>query len=365
MKNIKFSIVCFVSLVTLLMGCPSVLISQSGAKSNKELQEQAQRLHKKIFSIDTHNDTALSIDNPKKFEGFTTGQVTFPLMKEGGLDAALFAIYIGQKGRDKKSLDSATNYAKENLLKFRRYVEGYKGASLAYNSQDLLRNKKNGVTSVMLAIENGYAIGDDISNLEMFRDIGVRAITICHNGNNNICDSSRDPNGPEHNGLSDFGRKVIKEMNRLGIIIDVSHSSVKTLLDVIEVSERPIMASHSGVYAIQSHSRNLRDNEIIAIASAGGLIQVATLPLFLSNLPKNSITVKHIADHIDYVKNLVGIDHVGLGTDFDGGGGVADMNSVSKIQNLTIELLRRGYSEEDLGKFWGGNFINFLKTQNL
>lgn len=365
MRYVKYSVVWFLLIAAVFIGHSQVLFSQNSTKSLKELQEQTDRIHKRIFSIDTHNDTALSINNPKEDQGVTTGQVSFPLMKEGGLDAALFAIYIGQKERDKKSLDSAVAYAKDNLLKFRSYVENYRGASLAYCSEDLLRNKRNGVTSVVLAIENGYAIGDDISNLEMFRDIGVRAITICHNENNNICDSSRDPNGPEHNGLSPFGKEVIKEMNRLGIIIDVSHSSVKTLFDVLEVSESPIMASHSGVWEIKNHPRNLRDNEIIAIAKAGGLIQVATGRFFLSHLPKDSVTVKHLADHIDYVKNLVGIDHVGLGTDYDGGGGVVGMEKASKIKNLTIELLRRGYTEEELEKFWGANFIKFLKTQNL
>lgn len=365
MKFVKLLIIYFISVVTLSIANSSVLFSQDGSKREKELQEQADRIHERIFSIDTHNDTALSINNPKDDQGVVTGQVTFPLMKRGGLDAALFAIFIEQSKRDRKSLDSATNYVKDNLLRFRRYVEEYRGASLAYCSQDLLRNKKNGITSVMLAIENGYAIGVDISNLEMFRDIGVRAITICHNDNNDICDASRDKNGPEHNGLSDFGREVIKEMNRLGIIVDVSHASVKTVFDVLEVSEAPIMASHSGVYAIKNHPRNLRDKEIIAIAEAGGLIQVATGRFFLSHLPKDSVTVKHLVDHIDYVKNLVGIDYVGLGTDFDGGGGVVGLENASKVKNITIELLRRGYTEEEIEKFWGANFIRFLKSQNL
>ena len=365
MKSVKLSVIYLFLSLAFMVAHSNVILSQNSSKTLEELQEQANKIHEKFFSIDTHNDTALKINNPKEDQGVTTGQVTFPLMKEGGLDAALFAIYIGQKERDKKSLDSAVNYVKDNLLRFRRYVENYSGVSLAYCSQDLLRNKRNGVISVMLAIENGYAIGDDISNLEMFRDIGVRAMTICHNENNNICDASRDPNGPEHDGLSAFGKEVIKEMNRLGIIIDVSHSSVKTLFDVLEVSELPVMASHSGVYAIKNHPRNLTDKEIVAIAKAGGLIQVATGRFFLSYLPKDSVTVKHLANHIDYVKNLVGIDHVGLGTDFDGGGGVVGMEKASEMKNLTIELLRRGYSEEDLEKFWGANFINFLKSQKL
>lgn len=351
-------------IMVLIALCTQGANAQSQALVNNRFVEAANRIHKKYLTIDTHNDTALHINNPDAQYRVTKGQVSFPMMKEGGLDAAIFAIFIGQKERDTKSLDSAINYVTENLERFRRYVENYKGVSIAYNSQDLIRNKENGVTSVMLAIENGYAIGKDISNLEKFRDMGVRAITLCHNLNNDICDASMDK-APEHNGLSEFGVEVIKEMNRLGLIIDLSHASTKTLFDVLEVSSKPVVATHSGVYAIKNHNRNLKDQEIKAIAKKGGLIQVATGRFFLSELPKDSVTVSHIADHIDYVKNLVGIDHVGLGTDFDGGGGVVGMESASKVKNLTIELLKRGYSESDLGKFWGGNFIRFLRDQNL
>jgi len=324
----------------------------------------ADKLHKRIFSIDTHNDTALHINNPNSQARVTKGQVTFPFMKEGGLDAAVFAIYIGQGARDSASLVAATEYVKDNLLRFKKYVEDYPQVSIAYCSEDLLRNKQNGVTSVVLAIENGYAIGKDISNLERFRDMGVRMMTICHNLNNDICDASMDKEG-EHNGLSEFGKDVIKEMNRLGIIIDLSHASTKTLFDVVKLSKKPVIASHSGVYAIKNHNRNLKDYEMRAIAEKGGLIQIATGRFFLSDLPKDSVTVSHIADHIDYARKIVGIDHIGLGTDFDGGGGVVGLENASKMKNLTIELLKRGYSEEDLEKFWGGNFIKFLKVQNL
>lgn len=348
--------------IALLFSCTSLLFSQ---EREKELLEKATEIHKRIFSIDTHNDTALEINNPGMERTVTTGQVTFPYMREGGLDAALFAIFLDQKGRDQESIERAVHFTKDNLQRFRTFVENYPGASIAYNSDDLLRNKANGVISVMLAIENGYAIGRDLSLLESYRDMGVRAITLCHNINNDICDGSRDPKGAEHNGLSQFGKEVVKEMNRLGIVIDVSHASTETLFDVLEVSSAPIMASHSGVWAIKNHPRNLKDEEMLAIAERGGLIQVATGRFFLSHLPKDSVTVKHLADHIDYVKNLVGIDHVGLGTDFDGGGGVVGMETAAKMKNLTVELLRRGYSEEELSKFWGANFIRFLKSQKL
>jgi microsomal dipeptidase-like Zn-dependent dipeptidase len=349
----------------MVLACSYSGFAQEANSASRDYEKEAAEIHSKYLTIDTHNDTALRLNNPGKKTRVTTGQVTFPMMKEGGLDGAMFAMYIGQKSRDKRALDSAVNYVKDNLLRFRRYVEDYKEVSIAYCSEDLLRNKRNSVTSVMLAIENGYGIGDDISNLEMFRDIGVRAITLCHNDNNDICDASRDEGGAEYNGLSAFGEEVVKEMNRLGIIIDVSHASVETVFDVLKVSEYPVMASHSGVYALKNHPRNLRDEEIIAIADKGGLIQVASGRFFLSELPKDSVNVSHLADHIDYVKELVGIDYVGLGTDFDGGGGVVGMENASLMKSLTVELLKRGYTEEELKKFWGGNFLRFLKCQNL
>ncbi|PKP06894.1 MAG: hypothetical protein CVU10_04875 [Bacteroidetes bacterium HGW-Bacteroidetes-5] len=350
------------SVISAALIFPAVLVSQNHTEA--ELIKKANSIHKRVLTIDTHNDTALRINNPNSATRVTTGQVTFPLMKEGGLDASLFAIYIGQGERDSVSLIKATEYVKEQLSKFRSYVESYPTVSIAYNSEDLLRNKKERITSVVLAIENGYAIAKDISNLEMFRDMGVRAITLCHNLNNEICDASMDKQS-EHNGLSAFGIEVVKEMNRLGIIIDLSHASTKTLFDVLKVSKNPVMASHSGVYSIKNHNRNLKDNEMRAIADAGGLIQIATGRFFLSELPKDSVNVSHIADHIDYAKKIVGIDHIGIGTDFDGGGGVVGLENASKMKNLTIELLRRGYSESELEKFWGANFLRFLKMQKL
>lgn len=361
-NSLKICSSLLLSLVVLFIS-PFALFA--GGESEEELRKKADEIHAKYFTIDTHNDTALFINDPNMPSSLPKGQVTFPLMRKGGMDAALFAIYIGQGKRDRATLDSAINYVKSNLLQFRSYVENYSGGSIAYNSDDLIRNKKNGAISVMLAIENGYGIGTDLKNLEMFRDIGVRAITLCHNSNNDICDSAMDKTGPEHNGLSPFGREVVKEMNRLGILIDLSHASSQTLYDVVELSSTPVFASHSAVHAIKPIKRNLTDDEIKAIASTGGLIQIPASTYFLTTDPKDQTTVSHIADHIDYVKNLVGIEYVGLGTDFDGGGGVTDMFSAAEIKNLTVELLRRGYSERELELFWGGNFIRFLKAQMM
>lgn len=329
------------------------------AQDNQKLAQEADKIHRKILTIDTHNDTALRINNPNSKPGGSNPQVSFQKMKDGGLDAAFFAIYVGQESRDSAGLAKATAFADDQLRKFKSYTENYKGAAIAYNSKDLLRNKREGITSVVLAIENGYVFQKNISLVKHFADMGVVAVTLCHNKNNDICDASMDT-APEHHGLSPFGVEVVKEMNRLKLIIDVSHASTESLFDILEVSTLPIIASHSGVWNIKNHNRNLKDNEIKAIAAKGGLIQVATGRFFLSDKPKEEVTVSDIANHIDYVVKLVGIDHVGIGTDFDGGGGVVGLEGADKMKNITIELLKRGYSEEDIAKFWGKNLLTIL-----
>lgn len=342
----------------------SLLISNLYAQNERELTEAAELFHKKYFTLDTHNDTALHLNNPERGGSVIKGQVTFPMMREGGLDAALFAIFIGQGPRTDEGHISAKESAEGELVKFLDYAGRQERVRIAHTADDLIKNKVDGYLSVVPALENGYPIGKDLTLIEYFYNLGVRAITLCHNKNNEICDASMD-GVSEHGGLSEFGVSVVKEMNRLGIAIDVSHASVETLKDVIEVSSKPVIATHSGVWSIKNHNRNLRDDEIAAIAQRGGLIQIATGRFFLSDKPREQVTVKDIADHIDHAVKIAGIEHVGLGTDFDGGGGVVGLENVSKMKSLTIELMRRGYSEYQLSRFWGENFLDFLrKIQN-
>lgn len=326
-------------------------------KNNADYTAQADAIHKKYITIDSHNDSALWINHPDGDFGVTKGQVSFPMMKKGGLDAAFFAIYLEQGKRDAVSLDSVFNYACQEIDMFKKYIsDRSKEAEFAFTPNDLTRIKAAGKSAVILAIENGYGIGDKLERIDEFYKMGARYITLSHNGHNNICDASMSEVSPEHNGLSPFGREVIARMNKLGMIIDISHASSKTVTDVLECSNAPIIASHSGAWAIKNHNRNLKDSELKAIADKGGVIQVATGRFFLSTLPKNQVTVKHLADNIDHVVKIVGIEHVGLGTDFDGGGGVVGLE-VSKMKSLTIELLKRGYTSEQLGLFWGGNLL--------
>ncbi len=324
------------------------------------LIEKAKRIHKKIISFDTHNDSALKINKLNLGENVNNIQVTFPMMKHGGLDGAFFAIYIGQKSRASDSVLIARNYVDSQLLKFKNYVERSDDASVVTSAKEIIQNKNEGRISVLLALENGYPIGKDISQVKRYYNMGVRAITLCHNLNNDICDSSMD-SVTEHKGLSEFGYRLVKEMNRLGMIIDVSHASSETLSDIFKVTALPVIASHSGAYSLKNHKRNLRDNEIWAIASTGGLIQVASGKFFLSDKPKEEVSVKDLADHIDHIRAIAGIEHIGLGTDFDGGGGVVGMEDASKMINLTVELLKRGYTHRDLELFWGGNLIRIMK----
>jgi membrane dipeptidase len=253
-------------------------------------------------------------------------------------------------------------------------------------------------------MENGFPIGLELNRVKEFYDKGIRYITLCHSSNNDICDSSTDRKGAEHNGLSPFGKKVVAEMNRLGMIIDVSHISDKSFYDVIELSKAPVIASHSSVRAIAHHPRNLTDEMIKKLAKNGGVIQICLLDEYIRDQdttthryqkekelryifttrgdkmtdqekeelrnqwrelretePRELPGVKDCVDHIDHVKKLVGVDFVGIGSDFDGGGGLAGCADVSQFPNITRELIARGYTDEEIIKIWGGNFFRVFR----
>jgi membrane dipeptidase len=274
------------------------------------------------------------------------------------LDAAFFAIYLDQGPLNDFSRDSVYNYAMNEIALFKKYIAEHSDeAEIGYAPEDLKKIKKKGKRCVVFALENGYGIGKDLDKINKFYDEGVRYITLCHNYVNDICDASRYTKGHSWGGLSEFGYKVVERMNELGMIIDFSHASSSTLWDLLECSKAPVIATHSSVWELKKNNRNLKDDEIKAIAKAGGLIQLASGRFFLSDLPKKEVTIKHLADHIDYIKNLVGVEYIGLGTDFDGGGGVVGLEDCSKMKDLTKELLLRGYTPYELSLFWGGNFL--------
>lgn len=330
--------------------------------SEATLFKKAKEIHRNSLIVDSHCDT------PMKFTpGFNFGQrhedvkVDLPKMQEGREDAVFMVAYLHQESRDEEASQAATQKAIDILYQITEQVkQNQSQVGIAYNVDDLLYLKNAGKKAIFLAIENGYAIGKNIANLSMFKDMGITYITLCHNGSNDICDSAKGE--PEHNGLSDFGREVVKEMNRLGIIVDISHANAKTVQDVLEISKAPIIASHSSARALCDHPRNLTDDQIRAIAAKGGVVQVCLYNWFLSKQPNP--TILDAVAHINHIVRLVGIDHVGIGTDFDGDDTekLIGCRAANEIINLTVELLRQGYTPEELHKLWGDNILRVLNT---
>ena len=214
----------------------------------------------------------------------------------------------------------------------------------------------------MLGIENGYAIGRKLENVAAFRKRGVVYMTLCHNGDNDICGSARGEG--MHEGVTPFGEEVIREMNRLGMMVDLSHAGEKSFFDALSISSKPIVCSHSSCYSLCNHPRNLTDEQLKALAKCGGVAQVCLYSGFLrSNAPA---TIEDAIDHLHHMVNVMGIDHVGIGTDFDGDGGIIGCASASELINFTRALLKERYSEEDIKKIWGENFFRVMReVQNV
>ena len=351
-----------------------------------------------MFVLDSHCDTPsqilrlrnLSMDNDH-------AHVDFPKLKRGKVDGAFFALYVPTS----KGTDEAYDYACRLLEGVERSVaENRDSAAFAVTADQALDNKSKGLFSVFLGLENGSPLDDDINRVKYFYDKGVRYITLCHSLNNQICDSCA-PKDKKWGGLSPFGKEVVAEMNRLGMLVDVSHVSDDTFYDVLEYSTRPVVATHSCCRALCDHPRNMTDDMIRALAEKGGVIQINFYPVFLDPTFSGRLTgiaekgetieaefiadpadqlkraawnriqdelqaldrpsYKSIADHIDHVVSLVGIDHVGIGSDYDGIEVTPDgMEDISMMPVLFDELRSRGYSEKDLAKIAGENFFRIL-----
>ena len=316
-----------------------------------------------MFLLDSHCDTPgeilrgrdLLLDN-------IVSHVDFPKLRRGGVDAAFFALYVPA------SLD--TEQAYEHAMKLYKgiqtTVEAYPDkAAFALTRSQAHSNKSEGLFSIFLGLENGSPIGEDLERLHEFYDLGVRYMTLCHSADNQICDSCASKDKRWH-GLSPFGREVVKEMNRLGMLIDVSHISDESFYDVLETSSRPVVATHSCCRELADHPRNMTDDMIRSLADAGGVIQINFYPVFLdSSFSESEMftaprpSYKRIADHIDHVVDLVGIDHVGIGSDFDGIEVTPEgMEDISMMPKLFEELSGRGYSQSDLEKIASENFFN-------
>lgn len=320
---------------------------------------EARELHKRILTLDTHCDTPMKFDQQIRFDSRDPRiLVDLHKMTEGCLDATIMVAYLRQLERDKASLEAAFAKAEHLLTEIENMVaHSADSVGIAYTPDDLCRLKREGRRALMLGIENGYAIGDDISRIEHFRRRGVVYMTLCHNGDNDLCDSARG-NG-EHGGLSALGREAIREMNRVGMMVDLSHAAESSFYQAIEVSSTPIVCSHSSARALCDHPRNLTDDQLRALAASGGVAQVCLYDGFLRQ--EGGATVDDAVRHILHMVNIGGIDHVGIGTDFDGDGGIIGCADASEVINLTRRLLAEGFAEEDLAKLWGGNFLRVMR----
>ena len=317
--------------------------------------------HRRVLTLDTHCDTPMFFPQGVNF-GCRDPKILVDLhkMTEGHQDATIMVAYLPQP------TDHPTVFADNIFDKIETIVNQHNSfIALAYSPDDLWRNKQLGKKSIMLGIENGHALDGKIENLLHFAERGIVYMTLCHNGDNDICDSARG--SQTHGGLSTFGREVVREMNRLGIMVDLSHAHEKSFYDALELSETPIVCSHSSCRALCDHPRNLTDDQMRALAAKGGVMQVTLYHGFLkATVPDgsssgNTATIDDALRHLEHAIDVMGIDHVGLGTDFDGDGGICGLASSSELLNFTRQLLARGYSESDIQKIWGGNFLRVMK----
>ena len=319
---------------------------------------RAVETHRDILTLDSHVDTPMLFGEGVMFDRRNDiGRVDLHRLSEGHMDAIVMAAYIRQRERTEEGLLAATAEADSLLKGIREMVEYTKGAQIALTPKDVFRLKNFGKKAVFLGIENGYAVGRDIKNVERYRRMGVVYLTLCHNGDNDICDSAMKSQR-EWGGLSPFGRDVVREMNRTGMIIDLSHASEDTFYDVISMTITPVCCSHSSSRACCDHPRNLTDQQLRALAENGGVAQATFYPGFLrtDGQPCIDDAVRHIMHMIE----VAGIDHVGIGSDYDGDGGVLGLNDESEMINLTRRLIAEGLNTTQLRKLWGGNFIRVM-----
>ncbi|HET9423939.1 MAG TPA: dipeptidase [Gemmatimonadaceae bacterium] len=407
------------------------------------LYEKARGIHDRVFTLDTHVDIPGNWSTtPLNDADSGTAQVTFRKMKQGGLDGAFFAVFVGQGPRTPAGDSAAKVAAMQKFSGIHRSIDTlYRDKiELAYQPEDIPRILAKGKLVGAIGIENGYVIGKDLSLIRTYYDLGARYMTLAHTSNNDICDSSTDQRGPEHNGLSAFGRQVVAEMNRVGMMVDVSHVSKQCMLQATALSTSPVMGSHSSTAAIANHPRNFDDDMLRAIAKNGGVMQTVAFASYVKVFPAerdsaiarlraefyppDSIpawraradsaagragaavgggrgavgggrggagggrgggrgalpphptrqadfdrrmaeitaryppaSIRDFADHIDHAVKVAGIDHVGISSDFDGGGGIVGWNSATETLNVTMELVRRGYTEEQIGKLWSRNLL--------
>ena len=429
MKKI-FSATCLVAFIVMTISCSSPTSQTEEvavvSETEEQLTERAKGIHERVITLDTHNDISTSnFTVEKNYSQELSSQVNIPKMKKGGLDVSWLIVYTGQGELDEEGFSDAYDNAIDKFDAIRRLCEELAPdqIELALTSDDVRRIDAAGKKVAMIGIENGYPVGTDIGNVKKFYDLGGRYMSLAHNGHSQLSDSNTGESDSVwlHNGLSDLGKEVIAEMNRWGMMIDVSHPSKEAFNQMIELSKAPIIASHSSSRALCDHSRNLDDEQLMKLKENGGVIQTVAFKSYL-NIEKNDansaesrkilkvvaeemgvemldrsqimemsseernayfetyqkireaakdkmgeanavappVDVSDFVDHIDYLVKLIGLDHVGISSDFDGGGGVHGWNDASETFNVTLELVRRGYTEDEIGKLWSGNLLRVL-----
>lgn len=331
----------------------------------------AKDLHRRMLTLDTHCDTPMFFPQGIHFDQRDPRiLVDMHKMAEGHQDAVIMAAYLPQpklgetfSSRVAFKVDGPLQYADLIFDKIEEIVNANnRYLSIARTPSDLYEDKRKGRRSIMLGIENGLALNHDISNVRYFARRGVVYITLCHNGDNDICDSARGCN--THGGVSRFGEQVIKEMNRCGIMVDLSHAGEKSFYDALSISSKPIVCSHSNCKALCDVPRNLTDDQLRALAKHGGVAHITLYHGFLRNDSQEATVMDAIA-HLEHAIDIMGIEHVGLGTDFDGDGGIRGLADSSELINFTLHLLRRRYSERDIARIWGGNWLRVMaQVQN-
>ena len=398
-------------------GCaaePPVVIEERPIEPAADLETRAREIHERVLTIDTHDDIPLNFATGEVDPGVRGArQVDLPKMEAGGLDAGFFVVYVAQTERTPENYararaDAITKFEAIHRMTDELYPERI---GLARAADDFARIAESGRLVAAIGVENGYVIGQDLSLVETYYDLGARYFGLVHNGHNDIADSANprpelSDRPSEHGGLSAFGEEVVRELNRLGIMVDVSHASRAAMLEVTRLSQAPVIASHSSVRALVDHPRNLDDEQLRALADNDGVMQTVALDAFVSEatearddaisalresvglIPRDDggldalssgdrarfeqelreigrifqrADVAAFVDHIDYAVQLIGLDHVGISSDFDGGGGVEGWDDASESFNVTLELVRRGYSEAEIARLWGGNLLRALR----
>lgn len=325
-------------------------------------------IHAATLTLDTHVDIPWP-DTPDPAEE-TSRRVDFPKMRRGGLGAVVFIAYLPQGKLTAEGHAEAAARAEAMLKHIAATADGAERVFCA-DADALEAAKAHGRLAVLAAVENGYAMGDDLARLAQWRKLGAIYVTLTHNGHNLLADSAipRADLGDaatRHGGLSALGRAAIAEMNRVGLLVDVSHASREAMLQAAEVSRTPVVATHACCRALRDHARNLDDAQLDALRAVGGLVQITAVPAFLRDPPPGGAatqaSVADYVDHVDHAVRRIGLDHVGLSSDFDGGGWLTEWPDAARSRAVTAELHRRGYTAREIGLLWSGNFLRLMRA---